>query len=105
MRQKLVVALERPRKDVFAASGAFMTPWDCPIFGINSVTMGESRGGSSRLLDLITFAFTFEAGAPASIDYGISKFLKLHSVKYDFLKFDHRVFLGKKMAEFLRANR
>ncbi|NBA84796.1 hypothetical protein GVN16_03450 [Emticicia sp. CRIBPO] len=88
----------------FASNGTTKTPWDCAIFGINKVTLGETTMGTTILLNLITFVFTGEAGSPASIDDAIRKFKDAYSERYNFEKMEHRVFIGKKMAEYLRAH-
>jgi len=87
-------------KPCYAASGTVMSQFGCAIYGINKTTVGETRLGTTHLLNIFTLG-----GAPNSIDKANAQFkISFPNIAYNFLTYEHRVFMGKEMAKFLRGN-
>ncbi len=101
----------KDKTDCFAASGytsllpfvneTQLTPWECAIWGINRVSDGSCK--TCYLNNALVYVLKLGTDA---YSFAKSEFQKTYPGEnsYNFLMFNHRKFIGYKMAEYIRNN-
>ncbi|TAH24657.1 MAG: fibronectin type III domain-containing protein [Cytophagales bacterium] len=72
------------------------------IDGINRVSRGDCKGDACSILRIIV---TLNGVQKFSVFEAMDKFKNSFKVPYDFLNINHRIFIGKEMAIYIRENR
>ena len=86
-------------KQCFAANNKVMSQWDCAIWGINRVSDGSCKTCYlNKTLVWLIKGFETDALELSVKDFKYS----FPSELYNFLNIEHRVYIGKRMAYYLR---